>query len=133
VAPDAGRVFLPEQLAPGQRLDIQQNGATRLTVSEGYDQSESLRQISSLDECAGAGGGSPTLQSGQPARGGDECRRQQLGLRLRPAGPVTNGCGPGATASDVLGQTFNYAFDDIGNRKSAGTGTPARNARKPTA
>jgi hypothetical protein len=24
----------------------------------------------------------------------------------------------------VLGQTFNYAFDDIGNRKSAGTGTP---------
>ena len=39
-------------------------------------------------------------------------------------GQVTNGWRYWSDGNDVLGQTFNYAFDDIGNRKSAGTGTP---------
>ncbi len=39
-------------------------------------------------------------------------------------GQVTNGWRYWNDGSDVLGQTFSYAFDDIGNRKSAGTGTP---------
>ena len=78
-----------------------------------------------LHECSGNRGGLVRLrlQRRQSAhRRPNECRCQPLGYGYDGLGQVTNGWRYWPDGSRVLGQTFDYAFDDIGNRKQTATG-----------
>jgi RHS repeat-associated protein len=106
-------------------LTFQKGGFTRLTTSKQFDALERLMQVSSV----------PSGTSAVSSTYGYNAANQRTSLTNADGsywrfgydqlGQVTNGWRFWSDGSEVLGQTFNYAFDDVGNRRTVSAGAAA--------
>ena len=103
-------------------LTFQQGGVTRMTTSKQFDAINRLTQISSLPSGTSAVSSTYGYNSANQRVALTNADGSRWSFGYDQLGQVTNGWRYWGDGNEVLGQTFNYAFDDIGNRKSAGTG-----------
>jgi RHS repeat-associated protein len=108
------------------QITFKQGSAVRMTTTKSYDNLNRLTQISTLDF------GLRTLDSHSYAYNSANQRTQQTdadssswAYGYDPLGHVTSGNRFWPDGTPVAGQQFEYAFDDIGNRKTAGIGGDA--------
>lgn len=118
----AGYSYLTNSLLI-ESVTMQQGGSTRLLSTRGYDNLNRLRQIISTNG---------TLASPLSATYGYNSANQRVAVTNADnsfwsygydhLGQLTNGWRYWSGGSNVLGQAFNYTFDDIGNRTATQTG-----------
>jgi RHS repeat-associated protein len=106
-------------------ITFQQGGTTRLTTSKSYDNLNRLRQIASVTNAQAVASFAYAYNSANQRTAVTNVDGSRWAFGYDRLGQVTNGWRYWSDGSDVLGQTFNYAFDDIGNRRTVGTGTSA--------
>lgn len=104
-------------------LAFQRGGVTRLTTTNSYDNLNRLRLKSSFNSQLPAPiSFSYAYNAANQRTAVTNADNDRWAFGYDRLGQVTNGWRYWADGSNVLGQTFNYQFDDIGNRKSTAVG-----------
>ena len=116
----AGYGYLPNSPLAGS-VTFQRNGASALTVNKSYDFLNRLGAITNAAATTVASAYAYNAANQRTAVTNADGSRWAYGYD--GLGQVTNGWRYWADNSEVSGQVFNYAFDDIGNRKSASSGS----------
>ena len=106
------------------QIAFKQSGTTRMTTTRTYD---ALNRLQSISSQPGASGLSPLAytysynDANQRTRATREDGSYWV-YQYDPLGQVTSGKKYWADGTPVAGQQFEYGFDDIGNRETAGSG-----------
>ena len=115
-------------------IDFKQSGTTRMTTTKSYDYLNRLMLIT--NHLTGAGAENPSFTYAHNAAnqrvGITNADASRWGYTYDSLGQVTSGSKRWSDGSVVLGQQFEYTFDDIGNRKTAVSGGDASGRQKRT-
>jgi hypothetical protein len=121
-------------------IEFKQSGTTRMTTTKSYDYLNRLTLIT--NHLTGAGSESPAFayahnnanqRTAITNFGGTSSESPTKWLYSYDSlGQVTSGSKRWSDGSLVLGQQFEYTFDDIGNRKTAVSGGDANGRQKRT-
>jgi RHS repeat-associated protein len=109
-----------------ETVTFQRGGTTRLTTARDYDNLNRLKSITSAnDTWPDPVSFAYAYNAANQRTGVTNADASHWNYGYDSLGQVTNGWRFWADGSHVLGQTFNYSFDDIGNRRTTETGGDA--------
>jgi RHS repeat-associated protein len=111
-----------------QTIAFTNNGSWRMTTTKSYDNLNRLLQIASTPSAASAISFAYGYNSANQRTAVTNADSSRWSYGYDALGQVTSGKKYWSDSSAVSGQQFEYTFDDIGNRKTTGSGGDATGA-----
>jgi len=105
-----------------EQITFSQSGQTRMTTTKTYDNLNRLTRISSVPSASSVVSFDYAYNSANQRFAVTNADSSRWGYSYDTLGQVTSGRKYFPDGTVVPGQQFDYAFDDIGNRKTAVTG-----------
>jgi len=108
-----------------ETVTFKQGGTTRLTATKSFDNLNRLTQIASVPSADATVSFNYQYNSANQRTAVTNAGNSRWAYSYDSLGQVTSGKKYWSDSTPATGQQFEYAFDDIGNRKSMGSGGDA--------